>query len=180
MSQDFDLSAEHLIESIRDWLEGNEFPEVLVAEPNRLELTILAPAGNWRMTVVAAGDPIVVISEQTFPLVVPPPLQAEAALLCDMLSKTVPTGDYRIDPDDGSITFKVVFPLFEPFNPAKLDTLLSELVCRPLFSFVRSLFPLAQFVTGVLDRDACVMAFCTGKDTEEPPWTNRTAPVRFN
>ena len=180
MSVDSDNSAQRLIELSREWLEKNEFPEVLIAEPNRLELTIFAPAGNWRMTVVAAGDPIVVISEQTFPLVVPAPLQAEAALLCDMLSKTVPTGDYRIDPDDGSITFKVVFPLFEPFNPTRLDTLLSELVCRPLFSFGRSLFPLTQFVTGVLDRDACVTAFCTSKDTEEAPWTNRTAPTRFN
>lgn len=180
MHQESDISAERLMEMMRDWLEDNEFPEVLVAEPNRLELTMFAPAGNWRMTVVAAGDPIVVISEQTFPIVVPTPLHAEAALLCDVLSKTVPTGDYRIDPEDGTITFKVVFPLLDAFDPSKLDTLLAELVCRPLFSFGRSLFPLAQFVTGVLDRDACVTAFCTSKDTEEAPWTNRTTPVRFN
>ena len=180
MSLDQNNSAERLIELSREWLDKNEFPEVLVAEPNRLELTICAPAGNWRMSVVAAGEPIVVISEQTFPIIVPLPLQAEAALLCDMLSKTVPTGDFRIDPEDSTITFKVVFPLLAFFDPSKLDTLLAELVCRPLYSFGHSLFPLAQFVTGVLDRDACVTAFCTNKHTEEAPWTRRSVPVRLN
>ncbi len=175
-----EMPFERLIALIRGWLESNGFPEVQVAEPNRLELTMYAPAGNWRMTVVAAGDPIVTVSEQAFPIFVPQPLRAEAALLCDSLGKIVPVGDYRVDPEDGAITYKVVFPLIGGIESTHLDTLLAGLVCRPLFSFGRALLPLAQFVTGTVDREACVAAICNSRETEDAPWNVRAASVRFN
>jgi hypothetical protein len=180
MTYDQNMSAERLIELARLWLEDNEFPEVLSADSNRLELTMYSPTGSWRMSVLAAGDPIVTVSEQAFPIFVPQPLRAEAALLCDSLGKTVSVGDYRVDPEDGAITYKVVFPLIGGIETTQLDTLLAELVCRPLFSFGRALLPLAQFVTGAVDREACVAAICNSRKTEDAPWNLRAGSVRLN
>ena len=167
------MNPESLINNTLEWLEINEFPDVLKAEANRLEMPIYGPGGNWRMSVMAANDPLVAVSQQHFPLFVPAVRRGKAAMLCDALSRKLVIGDFRLDDEDGSIMLQVVMPFFSPANEDELQTIISELVCRPIVAFGKALFPLAQFVTGAFDRGACLNMIVNGPDSQEEPWVSR-------
>ena len=167
------MNPESLINNTLEWLEINEFPEVLRAETSRLEMPIYGPGGNWRMSVLAANDPLVAVSQQHFPLFVPATRRGEAALLCDALSRKLVIGDFRLDDEDGAIMLQVVMPFISPVTDDDLQTIIPELICRPIVAFGKALFPLAQFVTGAFDRGTCLDRIVNGQNSQEEPWVSR-------
>jgi hypothetical protein len=167
------MTPELLIAATREWLGSIDFPEVLTAEPNRLEMPIYGPDGSWRMSVMAAADPLVAVSQQHYPLFLPAIRRGDAALLCDALSRKLSIGDFRLDDEDGSVMLQVVVPFFGPVSHTELQTVLSELICRPIVAFGKALFPLAQFATGVFNREACLSTIVNRSDRQEEPWLSR-------
>lgn len=175
-----DMEPEQLIATAREWMETGDFPEVLSADDKRLELPLYGPDGNWRMSVMADATPLVIVSQQHFPIHLPPGRRAQGALLCDAISRKLSIGDFRVDHEDGSVLMQVAIPIFgEPTTP-ELTTLFGELICRPIFAFHKALFPLTQFATGVLDREDCLMAIVSNDDANRNLWKDRSMQPERN
>jgi hypothetical protein len=167
------MNPETLIAAARTWLAAHDIPEINEAEPQRLAIPVDGQEGNWRMTVLAAANPLVAVSQQHFPLCLPDSRRAEGAVLCDAISRKLPIGDFRLDEEDGSIMLQMVFPVFGRLAESELETVFAELICRPVLAFGKALFPLAQFATGALEREACVAAITNHREEEPELWPHR-------